>query len=118
MYRKHFGLTRHPFGKDLAPEDLVVAWDFTTADDEDVLGDTIAARDAALAELGTDAANVTYEIEKQDGVMWEFKEFMVYVNTLPRGEGLIDTLRKHVVALHGQPNLADDFSMIVVDFVA
>src|SRR5256885_8455013 len=22
MYRKHFGLTRHPFGKDLAPEDL------------------------------------------------------------------------------------------------
>jgi len=24
MYRKHFGLTRHPFGKDLAPEDLFV----------------------------------------------------------------------------------------------
>lgn len=25
MYRKHFGLTRHPFGKDLAPEDLFVS---------------------------------------------------------------------------------------------
>lgn len=25
MYRKHFGLTRHPFAKDLAPEDLFVS---------------------------------------------------------------------------------------------
>lgn len=25
MYRKHFGLTRHPFGKDLVPEDLFVS---------------------------------------------------------------------------------------------
>jgi type II secretory pathway predicted ATPase ExeA len=25
MYRKHFGLTRHPFAKDLAPEELFVA---------------------------------------------------------------------------------------------
>jgi type II secretory pathway predicted ATPase ExeA len=25
MYRKHFGLTRHPFGKDIAPEDLFVS---------------------------------------------------------------------------------------------
>jgi type II secretory pathway predicted ATPase ExeA len=25
MYRKHFGLTRHPFSKDLAPEDLFVS---------------------------------------------------------------------------------------------
>jgi type II secretory pathway predicted ATPase ExeA len=25
MYRKHFGLTRHPFGKELAPEDMFVS---------------------------------------------------------------------------------------------
>jgi hypothetical protein len=25
MYRKHFGLTRHPFAKDLTPDELFVA---------------------------------------------------------------------------------------------
>jgi hypothetical protein len=48
--------------------------------------------------------------------MWDFKEFVAYVNGLPRGEGLIDTLRAHVEQQRGQPNLADDFSMVVVDF--
>ncbi|MCA9678207.1 MAG: hypothetical protein KC464_24485 [Myxococcales bacterium] len=43
--------------------DLVVAWDFVTADDDSVLADTRAARDAALAAMGTDAANVTYAID-------------------------------------------------------
>jgi len=59
-----------------------------------------------------------FEIEKPDGTMWDFKEFVAYVNGLPRGEGLIDTLRGHVEKLGGKPTLADDFSMVVVDFGA
>ncbi len=42
--------------------DLVVAWDFTTADDDSVIADTGLARDAALAAMGSDGANLTYEI--------------------------------------------------------
>jgi hypothetical protein len=43
---------------------------------------------------------------------------VAYVNGLPRGEGLIDTLRAHVEKLGGKPTLADDCSMVVVDFGA
>lgn len=43
-------------------EDLIVAWDFITADDASTLADTQAARDAALAAMGEDAVDVTYEV--------------------------------------------------------
>ncbi len=42
--------------------DLVVAWDFITADDASVLADTGAARDAALAAMGDEAADVAYRV--------------------------------------------------------
>lgn len=57
-----------------------------------------------------------FEIEKPDESMWEYREFAEYVNTLPPGDGLIDALRAHVEQLGGKKNLADDFSMVVVDF--
>lgn len=59
-----------------------------------------------------------FEIEKPDESMWEYREFAEYVNTLPPGDGLIDALRAHVEQLGGKKNLADDFSMVVVDFGA
>jgi len=44
-------------------DDLVVAWDFVTADDDSLLADTRGAIDAAIAAAGDGAANVTYAIE-------------------------------------------------------
>ncbi len=38
--------------------DLVVAWDFVTATEDDLIGDTLAARDAALAAMGDRGANL------------------------------------------------------------
>lgn len=43
-------------------DDLVVAWDFVTATDDDVIGDTIAARDAAVAAMGDRGANLNVKI--------------------------------------------------------
>jgi hypothetical protein len=44
-------------------EDLVVAWDFVTSDDESLLADTRATVDAAMAAAGEGAANVAYTVE-------------------------------------------------------
>lgn len=49
-------------------EDLVVAWDFVTADDESMLADPRAVRDAAVAAIGADAANITYTITRDDTI--------------------------------------------------
>jgi hypothetical protein len=44
-------------------DDLLVAWDFVTADDASLLADTGAATNAAIAAIGTDAASIPYEID-------------------------------------------------------
>src|SRR5262245_29499531 len=50
----------------IAKEDLLLAWDFVTADDASILADTLAARDAALAAMGTHGANLGYTIDDDD----------------------------------------------------
>lgn len=47
----------------IAKEDLVVAWDFTTQSRESVRADLVDARAAALAVIGTDAANLDFVID-------------------------------------------------------
>jgi hypothetical protein len=47
---------------DIAPEDLVTAWDFTTGSAEADHADVLAARDAALAAIGESGANITYTV--------------------------------------------------------
>ncbi len=42
--------------------DLVVAWDFVTADDDSLIVDQRSARDAALAAGGAAAENITYAV--------------------------------------------------------
>jgi hypothetical protein len=44
-------------------EELLVAWDFVTADDDSILADARAVRDAAVAAIGTDAASIPYVID-------------------------------------------------------
>jgi len=51
----------------VARSDLIVAWDFTVAPDEDALVDPLAARDAALAAMGTLGANLTYDVTDDAG---------------------------------------------------
>jgi hypothetical protein len=46
--------------------DLVVAWDFVTATDDDVIGETLAARDAAVAAMGDRGANLKVTITLDD----------------------------------------------------
>lgn len=46
----------------IAATDLVVAWDFVTASRESVRSDLLTARDIALDMMGTDGANLTYEV--------------------------------------------------------
>jgi hypothetical protein len=50
----------------VARGDLVVAWDFVTATDDDVTGDMLAARDAALAAMGPLGANLTVHVTAND----------------------------------------------------
>jgi sigma-B regulation protein RsbU (phosphoserine phosphatase) len=58
-----------------------------------------------------------FEIEKPDGAMWQFEDFVQFVCGQP-GEGgaAIDTLLAHVRGLHGSEVLADDFSMLEIRF--
>ncbi|HWO21815.1 MAG TPA: hypothetical protein VNO30_23760 [Kofleriaceae bacterium] len=46
----------------IAREDLVTAWDFTTASREATRADILAARDAALAVMGANGQNLTYAV--------------------------------------------------------
>ena len=53
----------------IARDDLLVAWDFTVDDDATTIQDSVAARDVALAAMGTDGANLTYTITSDTGTV-------------------------------------------------
>jgi sigma-B regulation protein RsbU (phosphoserine phosphatase) len=57
-----------------------------------------------------------YEIERPDGAMWTFDEFVTYFAALPAEEGPLDRLLAHVRQMHGSDTLADDFSMVSIAF--
>ena len=46
----------------IAKEDLVTAWDFTTASRESVRADLLSARDTTLAMIGPDGANIDFQV--------------------------------------------------------
>lgn len=48
----------------VARDDLVVAWDFTTASDASLTADMLAARDVALDAMGDRAANMSYVVDE------------------------------------------------------
>jgi hypothetical protein len=49
--------------KGISKEDLVVAWDFTTRSRANVQNDLYYAREAALAAMGTNAANLSFTVD-------------------------------------------------------
>lgn len=50
--------------KGIAKDDLVVAWDFTTRSRANVQNDLYFAREAALAVMGENGANLTFEVDE------------------------------------------------------
>jgi sigma-B regulation protein RsbU (phosphoserine phosphatase) len=57
-----------------------------------------------------------YEIDRMDGPMWTFDEFVKFFATLPPDEAPMDRLLAHVRQMHGSDTLADDFSMVSIAF--
>ncbi len=53
----------------VARDQLLVAWDFTVNDDATTIRDPLAARDAALAAMGPDGANLSYTITSDTGTV-------------------------------------------------
>jgi sigma-B regulation protein RsbU (phosphoserine phosphatase) len=54
-----------------------------------------------------------FEIERPDGVMWEFPQFVEFVRTLlPGADSVIEPLLTKVRELRGGDLLADDFSLL------
>jgi phosphoserine phosphatase RsbU/P len=75
--------------------------------------DTAEVGPYARLHLFTDGV---FEIEKPDGSMWHFEEFVKYFTALPPDDAPMERLLAHVRALHGDETLADDFSIVEVRF--
>ncbi len=50
----------------ISKDDLVVAWDFTTASDASMRADVLDARERAYAQMGVDGANQTFTVESDE----------------------------------------------------
>jgi sigma-B regulation protein RsbU (phosphoserine phosphatase) len=57
-----------------------------------------------------------FEIEKPDGSMWNYQEFVKYFTALSPEDAPMDRLLAHVRRLHAAETLADDFSVVEVRF--
>lgn len=58
-----------------------------------------------------------YEIEKSDGAMWPYHEFVDFLGDESHGpDGGIDRLIQHARAISGKDDFNDDFSMVELDF--
>jgi phosphoserine phosphatase RsbU/P len=57
-----------------------------------------------------------FEIDRPDGEMWKFEEFLDFISSGEARESLADRLLAHVQELHGSNQLSDDFSMVEVAF--
>ena len=48
--------------------------------------------------------------------MWHFDEFLEFLRAAPPDAAVMDRLLAHIQELHGSDQLADDFSIVEVDF--
>jgi sigma-B regulation protein RsbU (phosphoserine phosphatase) len=73
-------------------------------------------------QLGAEAlmlvySDGAYEIELPEGGMWKHRQFVQFVDSLPREDGSLgERLLAHVRQMHGSELLADDFSVLEVHF--
>jgi sigma-B regulation protein RsbU (phosphoserine phosphatase) len=58
-----------------------------------------------------------YEVEKSDGSMWRFQEFVDFMNEVKaEGQSFLDHLQQYVGNLRHSDNFEDDFTIIEVSF--
>jgi phosphoserine phosphatase RsbU/P len=57
-----------------------------------------------------------FEIDRTDGTMWKFEDFLEYLPTIPPDAPLMDHLLQHAQTLHGSDQLTDDFSIVQAEF--
>ena len=58
-----------------------------------------------------------FEIERQNGDMWGLDDLVNFLCTAPPDAPLMDHLLHHVQALQGSDQLADDFSIMEIDWL-
>ena len=57
-----------------------------------------------------------FEIDRPDGAMWKFEEFVEFLSEGLMPETIMDRLLEHVQKLHGSDQLSDDFSIVEIAF--
>ncbi len=58
-----------------------------------------------------------YEVEKSDGSMWRFKEFIDFMNMVKTdGQSILDRLHRYAGNLRQSDNFEDDFTILEVAF--
>ena len=77
--------------------------------------------ESAEVELGPSAqlflfSDGVFEVEKPGEAMWKFEEFVRFMAGQPAGDGRMDGLLAYARKLGGSETLADDFSVVQVDF--
>ena len=81
--------------------------------DEEVPTQTVELPPAAKLLIFSDGV---FEIDRADGTMWKFEDFLEYLATLPPDAPLMDRLLQHAQSLHGSDQLTDDFSIVQAEF--
>ncbi|VTS00861.1 SpoIIE family protein phosphatase [Tuwongella immobilis] len=77
--------------------------------------------DTSSVELGPQAelflfSDGVFEIEQPDGKMWQFHEFVEFMDGLAPGPSRMDRLHTHAKRLRGMETLNDDFSILCARF--
>ena len=74
---------------------------------------TIELSSAAKLFLFSDGV---FEIEQQAGGVWALEDLVKFMCGIPDGIPVMDALRSHVQALQGSAQMADDFSIMEIDW--
>lgn len=85
------------------------------------VGPNVTFPEASIT-LGTAAklflfSDGVYEIQQKTGGMWEFEDLAHFLRDAPADGPVMDALLKHVQGLHGAEQLADDFSIMEIDWL-
>ncbi len=58
-----------------------------------------------------------FEIEQKCGKIWELDDFVKFICSLPQDTPVMDALLSRILALQGSDQLADDFSIMEIDWL-
>ena len=58
-----------------------------------------------------------FEIGQQGGEIWELEDFVKYICKVPQDTAVMDSLLSHIQTMQGSDQLADDFSIMEIDWL-